>query len=76
MVVPFKSIVQAYCKKANRQNIVLLDVTTPFMLQSTRTSHDPIVNRHHFRKNNIHFNQAAALEFFKLCLESIMTLFH
>ena len=76
MVGRIKSVILAHCKKANSQNIVLLDVTTPFLLQSTRTSHDPIVDRSHFRKNNIHFNQAAALKFSKLCLESIMTQFH
>ena len=71
-----KYVIRAHCKKASNQNIVLLDVTKPFLLPPTPTSHDPIVDRHHFRKNNIHFNRAAALKLSKLCLESIMAQFH
>ena len=72
----FRATIQAHCRKANNRNIVMLDVTTPFLLQPTRTSQNPIVDRHHFRKNNIHFNQPAALKLSKLCFESIMAQFH
>ena len=71
-----KAKIQAYCHTASKRNIVMLDVTTPFLLQPTRTSHDPIVDRNHFRKNNVHFNKAAALKLSQLCLESIMAQFH
>ena len=71
-----KSIIEAHCKKASNKNIVLVDVTTPFLRLPSRTCHDPIVDRNHFRKNNIHFNQPAALKLSKLCLESIMAQFH
>ena len=71
-----RSIIQAHCKRASNQNITLLDVTSPFLLQPTRTSQDPIVDGHHFRKNNVHFNQPAALKLSKLCMESIMAQFH
>ena len=72
----FKSVIQAHCKKANQHNIFLLDATSPFLLQSNRTSHDPIVDRRHFRKNNIHLDQVAALKLSKLCLEFILAHFH
>ena len=71
-----KAKIQAYCHTASNRNIVMLDVTTPFLLQPTRTSQDLIVDRHYFRKNNIHFNQSAALKLSKLCSEFIMAQFH
>ena len=71
-----KATIKAHCNKATNRNISLLDVTEPFLLQTSRTSHDPIVDRSHFRKNDIHFYKAAALKLSQLCLESIMAQFH
>ena len=71
-----KSMLLAHTDKVSNQNVVLLDVTTPFLHHPTRTCHDSIVDRNSFRKNNIHFTKAAALKWSKLCLESIMAQFH
>ena len=62
----------AHTDKVSNQNVVLLDVTTPFLHHPTRTCHDSIVDRNSFRKNNIHFTIAAALKLSQLCLEAIM----
>ena len=72
----FNTMIQRYCSKANNRNVFFLDATTPFLLQPSRTSHDRIVDRNHFRKNNIHFNNIASRKLSQSCLESIMAQFH